>query len=98
MAPTYRLLWGIPGRSNALAIAERLGLQSEVVDDARMLLDEEGEGVSMEAVLTELQSQRNEQRARTSAHEHARARGAGLRARGSAAWEGDAGWLYGSVA
>jgi len=34
MAPTYRLLWGIPGRSNAIAIARRLGLQTDVLDDA----------------------------------------------------------------
>eukprot|EP00966_Prymnesium_polylepis_P286171 6610184-Prymnesium_polylepis.1 len=33
MAPTYRLLWGIPGRSNAIAIAERLGLQSHVLEE-----------------------------------------------------------------
>jgi len=31
LSPTYRLLWGIPGRSNALAIALRLGLKAEVV-------------------------------------------------------------------
>ena len=65
MAPTYRVLWGIPGRSNALEIAERLGLQSGVVDDARGLLEEEsgGESVSMEEVLSDLQTQREEQRA-----------------------------------
>ncbi len=35
MSPTYRLLWGIPGRSNALAIARRLGLKPEILDEAQ---------------------------------------------------------------
>jgi DNA mismatch repair protein MutS2 len=35
LSPTYRLLWGIPGRSNALSIAQRLGLNIAVVDNAR---------------------------------------------------------------
>lgn len=38
MAPTYKLVWGIPGRSNALAIADRLGLSRNVIDEARSLL------------------------------------------------------------
>lgn len=38
MEPTYRLIWGIPGRSNAIAIAQRLGLDINVVNSARELL------------------------------------------------------------
>lgn len=38
MKPTYKLIWGIPGRSNALAIADRLGLAETVIEEARHLL------------------------------------------------------------
>ncbi|KAK7301021.1 hypothetical protein RJT34_11876 [Clitoria ternatea] len=37
LKPTYKVLWGVPGRSNAINIAERLGLPSVVVDAARKL-------------------------------------------------------------
>lgn len=38
LSPTYRLQIGLPGQSNALAIAERLGMPAEVLDEARSLL------------------------------------------------------------
>ncbi|XP_057859461.1 uncharacterized protein LOC131068309 isoform X4 [Cryptomeria japonica] len=37
MRPTYKLLWGIPGRSNAISIAERLGLPTHILDSARKI-------------------------------------------------------------
>ena len=60
LSPTYHLQWGIPGRSNALAIAARLGLEPAVLHDARALLAPRGEG-DVNAVIAGLEGQRQRQ-------------------------------------
>ena len=58
LAPTYRLLWGVPGRSRALQIAERFGMEPAVVADARDAL---GEGrVTLETTISALETARRD--------------------------------------
>lgn len=65
LAPTYRLLWGIPGRSNALAIAGRLGLPQDIIEAAQVRV---GIGsAEMNDVIAELEAQRREQTHKTEA-------------------------------
>ena len=70
LAPTYRLIIGIPGKSNAFAISRRLGLPEEIIQKAAERID--AENIRFEDVLTRLDEQRQ-------ALERERASAAGLR-------------------
>lgn len=72
LRPTYRLLIGVPGRSNAFAITERLGMDADLVEQARSLVS--GENQRLEDVVSQLDARRQELEGQLAQAESARVR------------------------
>lgn len=77
LQPTYHLTIGLPGRSNALAIAQRLGLPKEIINQARTELDPND--IRAEDLLNEIHRQRDIARNSRSAADRARSHAENLR-------------------
>lgn len=58
LRPTYRLLTGVPGKSNAFAISEKLGIPSYIIDDAKERIGKEDE--TFEDIISKLEKSRIE--------------------------------------
>ncbi len=71
LAPTFKLSIGLPGQSNALAIATRLGLSKEITSEARKLLTPED--LEVEGLLTDIKRAREEAIGANRAAQEARA-------------------------
>ncbi|MFP3774435.1 endonuclease MutS2 [Enterococcus mundtii] len=56
LSPTYRLLIGVPGRSNAFEISSRLGLDNQVIDEAKQLMNDESQDLN--EMITDLENRR----------------------------------------
>ncbi|MEG3033548.1 MAG: Smr/MutS family protein, partial [Enterococcus sp.] len=56
LSPTYRLLIGVPGRSNAFEISKRLGLDNHIIDAAKQIMD--GESQDLNEMIADLENRR----------------------------------------
>jgi len=79
LRPTYRLMIGIPGNSNAFAISRRLGLPEYIIEAAEKQLD--AETISMDQILTELTETKRKMEQEAAETEHFRKEAEALRKR-----------------
>ena len=77
LSPTYRLLWGIPGRSNALTIAQRLGLSRAIVRQAQGYVGA-GSDQDVNKIIAGLEAQRRKQEEKLKTREVSQRDGAAL--------------------
>lgn len=56
LSPTFRLLIGVPGRSNAFEISKRLGLNPQIIDSAKAIID--GESQDLNEMIADLENRR----------------------------------------